>query len=929
MGYLDVSDPKAVQEALFEYDKDPQGFLSRYGYAPSTSYLLIQAGKEYPPKAILGVAHKYQFPSLGPLKSSDFSGGENATNRVLAAMNFSVADLSQKIRMLNSLRALKIGSIGGFGRAPHKPLLLLLAIKSAIQSQSRLRTVESWSNELKVLLNEFVPGISTETSEPIWRTESQLWTVELNGEEVRQSAPGEPDLKILSNPSTVAGLTSDFFVLLQDPRIRNEAVEILIDELLVEMSEDQKNRLREMIPEQRTWWVNQGKTYKEERDFGIVWAPLLQKNMIAAPHHSALAEMRVGDIVVHYSKGAVRALGRVAYEAVEKQNPFDRQDNEWQSNGREVGVEYFEIQQPIELDEIKNIPVGTGPFNRNGGVNQGYMFPLQGNWPHDFRLQFQERWPAQSPWGAFSTFKVSTTRIQELASWLVEFRQVEDFASQELDYKIEIFTRVHQSLVHETSDLTSWCDGLKSALTTKNNLVDFRTLRGFLDQVNDEPSKARELVLALTDTAIPLQERIDILSNWDRKNSGSGVKLSVISLLLASIDSTNNPVYNATPVATIFSLIGRRSSKDRASVRYGEFIQLIDELLPLCARVAGSEKIQISNRLEMQSAMWILHKRNAHSSWSTAKQREFLTFVGGDNMPNHLEDLSDEVLLDISFLSEIEELLEDKKQVIFYGPPGAGKTYLALKIAEALSDGRKDKNSVELVQFHPSYAYEDFVEGFRPTESGNFVLKQGKLLSIAQRAKDNPNTKFFLIVDEINRGNLAKIFGEMYFLLEYRDHEIQLQYSDVSFRMPQNLYFIGTMNSADRSIGLIDSALRRRFHFVSFYPTEIEMKDLLRNWLKQNAPEVEWVADVVDRVNSEIDRNFAVGPSHFMKPNLDEALVKKIWNRSVLPYLEDIFFNQESKVKEYELDRLRTLKRLKQDDSAGVDEDRDDDSAAS
>ena len=298
-------------------------------------------------------------------------------------------------------------------------------------------------------------------------------------------------------------------------------------------------------------------------------------------------------------------------------------------------------------------------------------------------------------------------------------------------------------------------------------------------------------------------------------------------------------------------------------------------------------------------------------------------------MPNHLEDLSDEVLLDISFLSEIEELLEDKKQVIFYGPPGAGKTYLALKIAEALSDGRKDKNSVELVQFHPSYAYEDFVEGFRPTESGNFVLKQGKLLSIAQRAKDNPNTKFFLIVDEINRGNLAKIFGEMYFLLEYRDHEIQLQYSDVSFRMPQNLYFIGTMNSADRSIGLIDSALRRRFHFVSFYPTEIEMKDLLRNWLKQNAPEVEWVADVVDRVNSEIDRNFAIGPSHFMKPNLDEALVKKIWNRSVLPYLEDIFFNQESKVKEYELDRLRTLKRLKQDDSAGVDEDRDDDSAAS
>jgi len=296
---------------------------------------------------------------------------------------------------------------------------------------------------------------------------------------------------------------------------------------------------------------------------------------------------------------------------------------------------------------------------------------------------------------------------------------------------------------------------------------------------------------------------------------------------------------------------------------------------------------------------------------------------------NQLIDLAKQLLLPPKFLMEIDELLEDKRQVIFYGPPGAGKTFVALKLAEALSQQNQDQNPVELVQFHPSYSYEDFVEGFRPTETGNFVLKQGKLLSIAERAKNNPDTRFFLIIDEINRGNVAKIFGEMYFLLEYRDYEIQLQYSDLAFRMPRNLYFIGTMNSADRSIGLIDSALRRRFHFVSFYPTEIEMKDLLRNWLKQNAPDVEWVADVVDRVNGEIDRNFAVGPSNFMKPNLDEALVKKIWNRSVLPYLEDIFFNQESKVKEYELDRLRALQRLRQDNIEGADENQDDASAAS
>jgi MoxR-like ATPase len=283
-----------------------------------------------------------------------------------------------------------------------------------------------------------------------------------------------------------------------------------------------------------------------------------------------------------------------------------------------------------------------------------------------------------------------------------------------------------------------------------------------------------------------------------------------------------------------------------------------------------------------------------------------------------LERLAEDLLLPSEFLVEIADLLDDKKQVIFYGPPGAGKTYVAIKLAEALSEGSEELNPVEVVQFHPSYAYEDYVEGFRPTEEGKFKLHSGKLLSIANRADKNPDVKFFLIIDEINRGNVAKIFGEMYFLLEYRSRAIQLQYSDKEFRMPENLYFIGTMNSADRSIGLIDTALRRRFHFVSFYPTEDALKDVLRNWLVKNAPKVKWVADLVDHVNQMLgNRDFAIGPSHFMKPNLNEDRIRKIWRRSIIPYIEDIFFNRKDEVIKYELDnvridldRVRTLKRL-------------------
>ena len=155
-----------------------------------------------------------------------------------------------------------------------------------------------------------------------------------------------------------------------------------------------------------------------------------------------------------------------------------------------------------------------------------------------------------------------------------------------------------------------------------------------------------------------------------------------------------------------------------------------------------------------------------------------------------------------------------------------------------------------LVQFHPSYAYEDFVQGFRPKESGEgFELRDGPLLRIADRARNDDRCNYYLIIDEINRGNLGKILGELYFLLEYRDEEINLQYSDRSFSLPENLYIIGTMNTADRSIALVDLALRRRFYFKEFHPGKWLVKDVSRQWLAENAPSLQSVADAVDEAN--------------------------------------------------------------------------------
>ena len=297
--------------------------------------------------------------------------------------------------------------------------------------------------------------------------------------------------------------------------------------------------------------------------------------------------------------------------------------------------------------------------------------------------------------------------------------------------------------------------------------------------------------------------------------------------------------------------------------------------------------------------------------------------TSNENVPS-VAELAKELLIDIDHLRTIQRLLDDKRQVILQGPPGTGKTYVAQKLAACLAGAQE---RVRLVQFHPSYAYEDFVQGFRPSlvnGQPGFELRDGPLLDMAERARVEPDARHFLVIDEINRGNLAKVFGELYFLLEYRDQKMRLQYSDQPFALPANLYVIGTMNTADRSIALVDLALRRRFHFVEFHPDRPPIEGLLGRWLERHAPGMAWVADVVARANRELnDRQAAIGPSYFMKDGLDEEIVRLIWEHNVLPYIEEHLYGEHERLVQFRLDLLR-----REDAGAGTDDVGDGDQGA-
>lgn len=286
-------------------------------------------------------------------------------------------------------------------------------------------------------------------------------------------------------------------------------------------------------------------------------------------------------------------------------------------------------------------------------------------------------------------------------------------------------------------------------------------------------------------------------------------------------------------------------------------------------------------------------------------------------LPDPDDALADELLLPRQWLQEVRDLLWDDKQIVLYGPPGTGKTYLAQHLAEFFSgrDGL-DPQRIKLVQFHPSYSYEDFFEGFRPREdatTGNvaFRITAGPLRELAELAsrEGNRHIPHFLIIDELNRANLAKVFGELYFLLEYRKRTVRLTYSGDDFGLPPNLFIIGTMNTADRSIALVDAAMRRRFAFVELSPAVEPMKGLLRRWLKDNDRELE-PALLLDALNARIeDPDFKIGPSYLMKPGVfREGGLDRTWRTKILPLLEEHHYGEGVDVeRRYGLAALRRV----------------------
>lgn len=852
-----VTDRAAVEAAMDEYDQiGRDAFLAKYRFGPALRYFVTRHGNRYDSKAIYGAAHRIQFPEDGDVDTNDFSGGEQVVQRPLEALGyeFAIDPPSEAVRPPEES-----------GRPP------------TIRSEDLRLIISSRRHQYYREIREEAHAAYLRVASALKALGERMRAALANPDkfEVRTTSGFHPQAGVRgrhpkdlwfsvsprSNTSSLAAMPQAFMIVSTRGIEYGYGASVHPNDL---SNQDAKQAIRSAAPIVFASLPSSGSEEANELESAIAtsggWH--FRRKHRLDPGGSDLPDLDAWLSFLKSPDGAANAAGTISrYITVDEIDAANLTDGIIEAArlfdpllDREWRHRADENVRPAELEL-------NPPVSRETSSERRFAEALQ---------LFLDVFAARRE----STFGKSDDLDQTVAavrSWVVNTDAVARRSNIKVDISVGkgnwtktpwialLDERVTQSTQRGIYIVFLIAADLKSVYLTLNqgmtDLVEEHGRRLAREEMDRVAKRSRTVIIALERAGFTLDNAVDLRTdNWRAKNYEAG-----------TIAHLHLPISDIPPDAVV---------EDWLEALLSAYESVIENE----NGVDTDPSVTVSPAAEPQAPHYTV------------------------------DDLLNDVFLEREDVERYLDIWRNKKNLILQGAPGVGKSFVARRLAYALI-GFKDERKVQSVQFHQSYSYEDFVQGYRPDGNQGFELKNGVFYEFRNRALQDPDGTYVIIIDEINRGNLSKIFGELMLLIEQdkRGHEwrTRLAYAssdDPEFFVPENLFILGMMNTADRSLSLVDYALRRRFAFIAMEPLFGAPK--FRTYLEAHrVPE-----EVINRITSgmgelnqviENDRvnlgpGFRVGHSFFTPTEQvsdSETWFRRVVETEIYPLLEEYWFD--------------------------------------